>query len=329
MSILESLKEEKKLSLNHWRYRLLHWCFNVKVDKNTPFSYDLPRCLYTHYCPLFHLTNLIAIFSPIILIIKIIAAMVKAFVWAFSQLDFSWPTKEKVVVEPTLEELREADWVHILNCLQHPSWWDSTFENFWEKQKSSMKALTEDEVRAKFEELVPKFKEAYARAEARRKKFRDRLIFWTNFSRVFIKWVMNVVYVALVIALLYGAFLAIGPVVGFFKWLATFDPIPMFLFMGKVFIFLGVLFVVSYFLLKSKAFTFCADKAIKAGAVAAMPASLMWHVICAPSRWVKLGWFKTTEFISVFYEENCPPVTIVSEEEAKIEEVAQEVTTNA
>lgn len=93
------LQRRKKLSLNHWRYRLLHWCFNVKADNNTPFSNNLPRCLYTHYCPLFHLTNLIAIFCPIILIVKVVIAMAKAFVHAFSQLKWSWPTTKDVVTD--------------------------------------------------------------------------------------------------------------------------------------------------------------------------------------------------------------------------------------
>lgn len=153
MSILESLKEEKKLSLNHWRYRLLHWCFNVKVDKNTPFSHDLPKCLYTHYCPLFHLTNLIAIFSPIILTVKIIVAMVRAFVYALSQIKFSWPTKE-ATPEPTLKEMRRSECKHILECLKHAGWWDD-FDKFWSCKKTEVKFLTEEDVRAIFNEFVP------------------------------------------------------------------------------------------------------------------------------------------------------------------------------
>ena len=30
MSILDSIKEERKLSFNHWRYRILHWAFNAE-----------------------------------------------------------------------------------------------------------------------------------------------------------------------------------------------------------------------------------------------------------------------------------------------------------
>lgn len=175
-------------------------------------------------------------------------------------------------------------------------------------------------MKAKFETLVPKYKEAYARAEIRRNKFRDRLIFWTNFSRVFVKWVMNIAYVALVLFMIYGIYWMTRPAIDFFKWFLTFDSIPLILFVAKIFAVVALVFVVIYLL--PKAFKTCAETAVKAGAYVAMPATLMANIVCAPGRWIAQGWLKTTEFISIFYEENCPPVTIISEEEEKIEEVA-------
>lgn len=71
--ILEAIKGEKKMSFHHWRYRLLHWAFGEKAD--TPEQSGLPRFLYTHYCPLFHLTNLIAIFAPAILFVKLVCVV--------------------------------------------------------------------------------------------------------------------------------------------------------------------------------------------------------------------------------------------------------------
>src|SRR5581483_7783366 len=87
MSILSSLKEERRLSMKHWRYRLLHWAFGVEGKR--PEETGLPHFLYTHYCPLFHLTNLIAIISPVILFFKIVVVLFMATVHALSMIDLS------------------------------------------------------------------------------------------------------------------------------------------------------------------------------------------------------------------------------------------------
>ena len=319
MSIIESLKEEKKLSLSHWRYRLLHWCFNVTVDEYTTRGNDLPVCLYTHYCPLFHLTNLIAIFSPMILTVKVIIAVASAFIYAFGQIKWSWPTKEVVVDPPSLEELRQMEYKEILKYLKHPGWWIG-FDHFWESKKSIFMNLTQEEVESKYNELVTKYKGAAARAEERRKKFRDRLIFWVNFSRVLVKWTMNISYFAITGVVLYGIYHMIGPMIGFVNWLLTFNPIPMMLFVGKIALIIGGIFGAIYFLLRFKVFQTCATTSLKAGAYAMPPVVLVSQVTAAPFKWIGKGIVELCEFISVFYEENCPPITIISEEEEKIEE---------
>jgi hypothetical protein len=79
--IFDAIHAERKMSLTHWRYRLLHWVFNVDSDQvwkddSGKFHSKLPNYLYSHYCPLFHLTNLIALFSPIILVVKIVWAII-------------------------------------------------------------------------------------------------------------------------------------------------------------------------------------------------------------------------------------------------------------
>ena len=64
---IKALKKERKLSMNHWRYRLLHttfWC-----NPKTPAESPLPNFLYTHYCPLFHCTNLLLLFLPITMVV--------------------------------------------------------------------------------------------------------------------------------------------------------------------------------------------------------------------------------------------------------------------
>ncbi len=48
------------------------------------------------------------------------------------------------------------------------------------------------------------------------------------------------------------------------------------------------------------------------------------YIVLAPCRWIKNGFNNTCEFISMFYEENCPPIKVVSREEALVESVAQD-----
>ena len=67
---------------------------------------------------------------------------------------------------------------------------------------------------------MPKIQEAQKRAEAKREKLRQQLIFWTNFSRVFLKWGMNILYILLVIGLLWGVYELAIPVFECICWLA-------------------------------------------------------------------------------------------------------------
>jgi len=64
-----NIKSDKKLHFSHWRFKILHWAFGI--DPKSPNESKLPKYLYTKYCPLFHLTNLIVLFSIPILLFKI------------------------------------------------------------------------------------------------------------------------------------------------------------------------------------------------------------------------------------------------------------------
>jgi hypothetical protein len=318
MSILESLKEEKKLSLNHWRYRLLHWCFDIKVTPAAPISYELPLCLYTHYCPLFHLTNFIAIFAPLIWLVKIIAGVIGATLHALSNIHWSSVAVSKD--SPDIEVLRKAEYKRLFSILTKYHFAD--FETFWKSRGSEFLVLTKDEIKASYEGLVVKIKDAEAKAELRRKKLRERLLFWTNFSRVFVKWIMNIGYFALVGVMLLAIYWLSWPFLELLKWILEFNPIPMMLFIGKLALLFGLAFIVLYTFFRSRVFSVVGQSCIKAIALTAPPFALVWHTLAAPFRWIAKGWRKTSEFVAIFYEETCPPITIVSEEEELIEETA-------
>lgn len=65
------------MSMKSWRYRLLHWVNGINPQtKEEAIDEGMPQFLYTHYCPLFHLTNLFLLLSPIILTYKLVKKFV-------------------------------------------------------------------------------------------------------------------------------------------------------------------------------------------------------------------------------------------------------------
>lgn len=188
MSILESIKAERKLSFNHWRYRILHWTFNVNAPQTD--WHELPNFLYTHYCPLFHLTNLIAILSPLILLIKCCILLVRAINSVIELIPFeklflvfdkfkSSIKPIKVLKKVTLQDEKRKliDYICSLG-------YTILFKDFWESYSKYFSILTKEEAEPIFNEYSAKLEAAIIAAKIRKDKWRDRIIFWTNFSRV-------------------------------------------------------------------------------------------------------------------------------------------------
>ena len=340
MSILESIKGERRLSMNHWRYRLLHWCFNVKAPKNIsdPLDCELPKFLYTHYCPLFHLTNLIAILSPLVLLIKVIvvlckatAACFKAIPWhkikaAFASLKVE---KREEVEKPAPKKTAAQERREVIECIctwRKANSHKTDFKSFWAWCCSHFKVLSQCEVEVIYSEYLPKIIEAEERAAARKKRLREALIFWSNFSRVFIKWALNIFYVLLSVLAIYGVYLAAGPVWDALCWLGeaivwlfSSDGFTSVLWgMAKVVFWSGVFFGLGYGFFRSGMAGKFAEVAGKGLKKCAPP----FYLVGSFFAWIGRCWRATMEFIEVFYEENCPMITIVTPEEEKIEQIA-------
>jgi hypothetical protein len=331
MSIFESIKEERKLSFNHWRYRILHWAFNVEEpDSKNLGCNGIPTFLYTHYCPLFHLTNLIALLSPIIVFLRIIGLIfcalyactnlvpwqkIKEYIFSFIPEKVE---KEKVKVELTPEMER-------IICINHVCGWGNNLESFL--SYFSYKFLTKEDATNIFNEYMPKIIEARQEAELRKKRWRELIIFWTNFSQIFIKWVINVVYFVLVAFLLGLIYLIAQPVYSLICWLPTFvmwlfeDGVGWVIFWAicKLLFLSTVAFTIIVVLFKSgvaKKFFTVFFKGLKY----ITPPVFVFSV---PFNWIKNGINNTVEFVAMFYEENCPPIKIISKEEAVVESVAR------
>ena len=166
-----SIFRERKLSLNHWRYRLLHWCFNEKNITRSEES-ALPQYLYCHYCPLFHLTNFIALFSWLILTIKVIvwcckgiASVISKVDWRFLHVDlfnlFNLFKRERVERAPTEAELRKRQWKVFLQKIEDyndDNNTNCTFEYFWRYYYHHFELLDKNEAEISFERIISRGK---------------------------------------------------------------------------------------------------------------------------------------------------------------------------
>jgi hypothetical protein len=364
MNVLASIKSEKKMSLKHWRFRILHWCFNE--DWRNWDSYkesDLPEFLYTHYCPLFHLTNLIGILAPLIFGLKLGIAIIFGIIkccglicdvigmlpWdkvgAFlDRLNRCFerapkPPREKSEAseeEVQAERLKDDKKKLLARMLQVATHGDSysrcscepygvdDFERFW--RNYDIRTLPKEQAEAFYVTRMAKIIETQRRVKERKEKMRQRLIFWTNFSQVFLKWFFNICYIALAIFVFWALFKITPPVfffvVDFVKLLFTFDVLPFLIWVGIWLVrFLVVVVptvIVIYGFVRFEIVQKC-GVAMGSSIMAVSPPFVLvaqWFVL--PFIWGGNGICNTIEFVKMFYEENCPPITIISGEEEMI-----------
>jgi hypothetical protein len=343
MSILESIKGERKLSFNHWRFRLLHWCFGVEAPQKGLYHTELPRFLYTHFCPLFHITNLIAILSPLILLIKIIKVVVLAIAHATASIPLTRllenlrkrmpesstpdaPPKPSEQEKPTMTK-QKARRAIITSLVEWTSPQDR-FEHFWNSKGCDYASVIDKkEVESLYLEYTVKFAEAKKRSEARKKKIRENMIFWSNFSRIFIKWALNIFYGALVLGVLYVLYIIASPVWdvlcwigGGFHYLFTNEgSLDTLLIVGKVAIWAAV-FIASMTLLIRIGWLQKFGDALYTGMCKVSPPFYLFGKFLD---WIASGFGNVIDFCKMFYEENCPPIILIDEEEAVVEAVAE------
>lgn len=347
MNMWEAVKGPKRMSLSHWRYRLLHWCFNVDPAVS-PEKSPLPEFLYTHYCPLFHLTNLIALLFPAVIAAKltlvVCIAFCRAAIWMVENADefyvrvrCRWRLRRRAETEDesadkiaarqarTLARERAAWIAHVRKyAYRCCATWD--FHDAWFRARS-FEMLSAAEGREIFDELLPKLREAHERNKARRDRLRQRMIFWVNFSHDLFKWVFYVLYAVMAVAAVFGfGYVLLGLsslMISVVTWLATFDPIPTLIFLatvlGKMLIFGFSLALPIYAIWRFKLFGVCGNVVADAARAVAMPLSLVGAVASAPFRWIYGAAKSAAEFAAIFYEENCPPIIIVSDDEADLD----------
>ncbi len=138
---------------------------------------------------------------------------------------------------------------------------------------------------------------------------------------------MNIAYVLLGCFFLYLTYAFIGVVFGAVVWVAECiswlftDAVSwsFVIFMGKFFLWFGGVGFFIYILLR----TTILDKFFGTFGKGISYIAPPFYIAAVPFRWIGDGWIGLCEFVSMFYEENCPPIKLVSKEEAVVESIAQ------
>lgn len=352
MNLIEAIKRPKKFTFKYWRYRLLHWCFNV--NPTSPSDSPLPAFVYTHYCPLFHITNLIALLFPLILAVRLIALVIRGIgmvakatvVPVFStgitlfrdllKALFEPATKKAPVPEkPKPKEISEAKKRAMDLGLINSAVRDLTFDfnYFWKHNHDLFSILTKEEVEFLCETRLAKI---IADIETRKKREQALRAFFTKIaaiSQVVVKFIMYVLYIGLAVGLTVGTYYAAPAVFSFIKWVifstggAWEDFIIWIKSVFTVEVITTIMIVISLLLsavvlvalLVFAAFKIRLGSAIAQGcqatAVAFTPIFVfIGKIIAWP--FLKLAAFVkgVIEFTAVFYEENCPSITIIEED---------------
>ena len=317
-----AITDEKKLSYNHWRYRLLHWCFSVK----DPDRSHLPRFFYTHYCPLFHMTNMIALFSPFIFGFKIVALIFKIIGSVFCAINnFCEARSEQITAakqaafDALSDDEKYAMFIdgeeayfrkRMLKSLARDP--NLQFSDFWPHNSYHFTYLKSDRAEVLWISYFAKIIEANEILKARREKFKERMVIWVNLSRVVIKIALVAMYVTFAAVAIYlGYHYAIPCAVAIIKFIASDKLIVLFWICMKLllagatiaFVLISIERLINTFNLTT---------------VIAPPFTAMKDMIFGFFKWIRNTIKSFCEFMAMFYEEHCPPIKIVNDADAEI-----------
>ncbi len=313
MNVWEMIKSDRKLSLNHWRYRLLHWFFCVES------RYVLPQMFYTHYCPLFHMTNLIVAISPVVLLIRCFYFyMVKPIAYAVTRL---FQLASNCIPSYPIDKSaarRHQELLYLTCCIEGNECYLTDFERLYRVHQTMFVEYSEEELKVLWVQVVANYQARIERAKYMKAKLYDRVIYAVNMSRILFKCAFNVLYAVLFCAVLYAIYKMHKPAY------------ELFLFAGQVlqeinwrdFLeMLGILtmsMVACYFAYSMLQFI-PSSNTVRETKTYAWITRFMEYVEnliynCAVS---------VKNFVSILYEENCPSITL--EEDVPATEHASEV----
>lgn len=306
-----------KLSLSHWRYRLLHFTFGVKttrgdIDKakedGSRSVNGLPLYLYKHYCPLFWLTNLFALYFPLLV-------LGKAFLWTVVPVLKVLLTVVVAVGAPIagfigakFEKSRESHQKNPENLrLQFIKFLKRNYteENLLESHNyrniflNNYGVSEEDFPLEVAQELYTKF--LAARNTPKEKSSDTAILVLLRFAEWFVKGVAVVVATFCAFCVLWVLWQIGGLILWAFPHVFSWAGLEVFL--SVITFFLIILFVstiIVFILIKMK------DNGVF---------EWLYDMVMAPFVWMGKATNGLSHFISMFYMENCPKIELVSEEE--------------
>lgn len=319
------INKTQKLSLNHWRYRLIHWAFGKNIEDEMPenskyiwIHTGLPEFLYKHYCPLFHLSNFLVLAIPIILFAKFISTIsdiLYKITDSFYKHRYQNKKEKREQQEKksyTEEEIRaiclaayKKDVAEsTYTCYRGSHNW---FNNHWFSRRffDEFKIGDDDaEFKDAYELITRIKKEEKERREAKREKLQSAISTISAFSTPVFKFFVYILWAVMFAFLFYyGIILSANLVV----WLLSVDIMPFVWLSARITFFFAVFAFSSYCLLK-------------AGAFKNVPVAI--EILSKPllSMFSALGtaFVSLAEFVSMFYTENCPKIELISKEEQDI-----------
>lgn len=306
--MLELIKGEKKLSFKNWRYRLLHWTLGVSPkDESEGVDKGVPRFLYTHYCPLFHLTNLLVLVFPLVAIFKVFKPILVSVVIPIIEKVINYLIETKVFAKS--EEARKRDQINeFLKMLKKGAVYTNPSESFDDRtyrlnHNESFNLISNEEML----EIFNKYKETVKSKEAVEKQRvkNQRVVFLVNMSQMVFK---TIFYLALVSLAFFVIKLLMFIVPLIIKGVLTLSFAVLFLDFVQIAIYLGII------VLMGVALWYTIVKHIAHGVVE-VSGNILW--------WLGQRVDETIKFVSMFYETNCPPIKIVNEQEELIERAVE------
>lgn len=345
--MFEALHAERNLTLEHWRYRLLHWTFGLtgaylsdgkvrwKDSDGDSFRSPLPEYLYTHYCPLFHLTNALVLASPLVSLVRFFIAVAKAAEVPAERLakGVNWLWAQYRKWRPAAPVTPEA--IDCWRVQRRLRFWtsratlsnedhvppDTAFKLFWNEVGPAVGLETKDAWEARFTAAIAKYRETMAAVDVERAARRERILHVVQVSRrVFrvIVWLhlMALVGFAAYLAGTYGPGVAVYVAKGVWS-LATF-----LVTLGWMNLLYGVgvwalsavviLVLIGAIVLAVRKSGFDFEPI---GDAMKAPFVGVGHAARGTGSFIKNAVYSIFDFFGMFYEENCPPVTIVAQED--------------
>jgi hypothetical protein len=311
------IKAERKLTLQHWRYRLLHWVFGVKIDH--PDESPLAGFLYTHYCPLFHVTNLLALFLPFI-------ALLKAIIWV-CRVTGAGIGAACTVVKPLIPKKKvnqhKKELQYIYDSIKDDDYRD--FEEFWNYRGNYIKAHTKDEAKVLFERILANYLKAVTEKAEREQRRYNTMVRLSRIGHFVFKTIYITALSAFAVLLGYLFIFHVIPAslelaVFLFKNITTVAT-----YGGSTLFVVGTLTLATFYIYKSEWFGKFLNKSNDVLHADLTPDNGVVKQVARRTGQTVVGfWDGCSDFISTLYEEHCPPVTILTGDEAVIEDLVQE-----